>query len=222
MCNAWHIILSLWLFVPSIYKILWSMKKLWTGHKIYPAIDYVNLWRKLWTGHVIYHQIDNVDLEWASATLTLEVGVWFCGWHIVLLQQTFVPSYFRFLLINDKVKDLTWKCDGRTDRRTYSQNGTYVTFPLIFLAIFSHTRLKKRHTSKNEMNRIKENLLLPIVLQVTQVPLGSYGPGFFSRILGTWPIPMELGISVMFLNFAVIKWMQTPRVSLSRTTSSYI
>jgi hypothetical protein len=25
------------------------------------------------------------------------------------------------------------------------------------------------------MNRIKENLLLPIVLQVTQVPLGSYG-----------------------------------------------
>jgi hypothetical protein len=25
------------------------------------------------------------------------------------------------------------------------------------------------------MNRIKENLLLPIVHQVTQVPLGSYG-----------------------------------------------
>jgi hypothetical protein len=61
-----------------------------------------------------------------------------------------------------------------TDRRTYSQYGTYVTFPLIFLANISHTRLKKRHTSKNRMNRIKENLLLPIVLQVTQVPLGSY------------------------------------------------
>jgi hypothetical protein len=65
--------------------------------------------------------------------------------------------------------------DVRTDGRTDSQNGTYVSFPLIFLAIFSHTRLKKRHTSKNGMNRIKENLLLPIVLQVTQVPLGSYG-----------------------------------------------
>jgi hypothetical protein len=57
--------------------------------------------------------------------------------------------------------------------RTYSQNGTYVTFPLIFWAIFSHTRLKKRHASKKGMNRIKENLLLPIVLQATQVPLGS-------------------------------------------------
>jgi hypothetical protein len=63
----------------------------------------------------------------------------------------------------------------RTDRRTYSKNGTYVTFPLTFLAIFGHTRLKNRHTSKNGMNRIKENLLLPIVLQVTQVPMGSYG-----------------------------------------------
>jgi hypothetical protein len=61
------------------------------------------------------------------------------------------------------------------DGRMYSQNGTYVTFPLIFLAIFGHTRLKKRHTSKNRMNRIKENLLLPIVLQVTQIPLGLYG-----------------------------------------------
>jgi hypothetical protein len=59
--------------------------------------------------------------------------------------------------------------------RTDSQNGTYVTFRLIFLAIFSHTRLKKRHTSKNGMNRIKDNLLLPIVLQVTEVPPGLYG-----------------------------------------------
>jgi hypothetical protein len=62
-----------------------------------------------------------------------------------------------------------------TDKWTYLRNGTYVTFPLIFLAIFSRTRLKKRHTSKNGMKRIKENLLLPIVLQVTQVPLGFYG-----------------------------------------------
>jgi hypothetical protein len=53
--------------------------------------------------------------------------------------------------------DRTRKCDGRTDGRTDSQNGTYETFPLIFLAIFSHTRLKKRDTSKNGMNRIKEN-----------------------------------------------------------------
>jgi hypothetical protein len=57
--------------------------------------------------------------------------------------------------------------DGRTYEMVLN-----VTFPLIFLAIFSHTRLKKRHTSKNGMNRTKENLLLPIVLQVTQVPLG--------------------------------------------------
>jgi hypothetical protein len=60
--------------------------------------------------------------------------------------------------------------DGQTDRRTYKM--VLMWLSLDPLAIFSHIRLKKRHTSKNEMNRIKENLLLPIVLQVTQVPLG--------------------------------------------------
>jgi hypothetical protein len=60
--------------------------------------------------------------------------------------------------------------DGRKDRHMYLRNVTYVTFPLIFLAI-----LVTQGTSKNEMNRIIENLLLPIVLQVTQVPLGLYG-----------------------------------------------
>jgi hypothetical protein len=36
------------------------------------------------------------------------------------------------------------------------QNGTYVTFSLYVLVIFSHTRPKKRHNSKNGMNRIKK------------------------------------------------------------------
>jgi hypothetical protein len=56
-CCAWHIISLLWTIVASIYKIPSKIRKLWTGHNIYP-------------------QIDNVDLEWASATLTMEVGVW--------------------------------------------------------------------------------------------------------------------------------------------------
>jgi hypothetical protein len=78
--------------------------------------------------------------------------------------------YLKYFLRYAPDKNVRWK-----DRRTYLWNGTYVTFPLIFLAIFSLTRLKKRHTSKNRMNRIKGNLLLPIVLQVTHVPLGLYG-----------------------------------------------
>jgi hypothetical protein len=58
--------------------------------------------------------------------------------------------------------------------QTYLLNGTYVTFQWIFSAIFSHTRPKIRHASKNGVNRIKGNVPLPIVLQVTQVPLGLY------------------------------------------------
>jgi hypothetical protein len=37
-------VLLFWLFEPSIFKILWYMKKLWTEHRIYPVTDYVNIW----------------------------------------------------------------------------------------------------------------------------------------------------------------------------------
>jgi hypothetical protein len=47
---------SLRLFVPSTFKIPWSMKKLWMEHKIYHITNSVNLW------HI-------------SVTLTLDVGV---------------------------------------------------------------------------------------------------------------------------------------------------
>jgi hypothetical protein len=40
----WHIVSLLLLFLASVYKILRSIKKLGTGHEIYPVIDYVNLW----------------------------------------------------------------------------------------------------------------------------------------------------------------------------------
>jgi hypothetical protein len=70
--------------VASIYKILWSMKKLWTGHKIYPVTDYVNLWPP-------------------SVILTLEVGV------LQVTQvplgsygQTDAPAYFYIPLFSSK------------------------------------------------------------------------------------------------------------------------
>jgi hypothetical protein len=133
--------------VASIYKILWYMKKLWTGHKIYPITDYVNLWpssvtltlevgachivsllwtivasiykipskiRKLWTGHDIYPKLDNVDLEWARATLNLEVGVWLLRMTHCLIITNICAKLFQIPLINDKLMDRTRKCDGRS------------------------------------------------------------------------------------------------------------
>jgi hypothetical protein len=91
-----------------------------------------------------------------------------------LLNEIDLPT--SFMLIPFVVSKLCPGQEKRTDRRMdILINGTNVTFPLIVLAIFSHERLKKRHTSKNGINRIKENLLLPIVLQVTRVSLGLYG-----------------------------------------------
>jgi hypothetical protein len=108
--------LFLWLFVQSIFKIPWPLTSkcdLDLGGR-WPVVTHETssqyceqLWqvftkslskiRKLWTRHDIYPQIDNVDLEWASATLTLEVGSGCWAWHIVLLLQTFVLSDFKFL-----------------------------------------------------------------------------------------------------------------------------
>jgi hypothetical protein len=111
-----------------------------TGHKTYPITDYVNLltskcdldiislmWtivasiykippkiRKLLTGHEIYLQIDNVDLEWASATLTLEVGVWLLRMTHHLIITNICAKLFQIPSINDKV----WRTDRQTDRRT--------------------------------------------------------------------------------------------------------
>jgi hypothetical protein len=97
-CCAWHIVSLLWTIVASIYKIPSKIRK-WTGHDIYP-------------------QIDNVDLEWASATLTLEVGVWLLGMTHRLITTNICAKLFQIPLINDKVMDQTRKCDRRMDRRT--------------------------------------------------------------------------------------------------------
>jgi hypothetical protein len=52
-----------------------------------------------------------------------------------LIITNMCAKLFQIHLINDKVMDRTLKCDERTDARTYSQNGTSVTSPLIFLAM---------------------------------------------------------------------------------------
>jgi hypothetical protein len=73
--------------------------------------------KKLWTGHDIYPKIDNVDLNWASATLTLEVGVWLLRMTHRLMITNICAKIFQIHLINDKVMDLTGKWDRWTDRR---------------------------------------------------------------------------------------------------------
>jgi hypothetical protein len=118
-------------------------------------------------------------------------------------KKTEVLSYSVTLFGNSKqtYRQTKWQRGYRqTDGRTYSQYGTYVTFPLIFLAIFNHTRLKKRHTSKNGMNRIRENLLLPIVSQVTQVPFRLYGQADIQTVKGNtdrYTIVSKLHLDVM-------------------------
>jgi hypothetical protein len=99
------------------------------GHKIYPLTDYVNL------------------------------GVWLLRMTHRLIITNICAKLFQIPFINDKVKDRTRKCDGRT----YSQNGTNVTFPFIFLAIFSHTRLKKDTQVKTEWIGSKRVYCYPLV-----------------------------------------------------------
>jgi hypothetical protein len=70
---------------------LWqvSMKKLCTGHKIYPLTDYVNFWPP-------------------SVTLTLVVGDRFCAWHIVSLLWTIVASIYK---IPSKIRKILTRHD---------------------------------------------------------------------------------------------------------------
>jgi hypothetical protein len=74
--------------------------------------------RKLWTGHDIYPQIDNVDYEWAIATLTLVVGVWLLHTKNRLIITNICAKFFQTPLMNDKVMVRTRKCDGRMDGRS--------------------------------------------------------------------------------------------------------
>jgi hypothetical protein len=76
--RACHIVSLLWTIVASIYKIRSMIRKLWTGHDIYP-------------------QIDNVDLEWANATLTLEVGVWLLRMTHRLIRTNICAKLSKFL-----------------------------------------------------------------------------------------------------------------------------
>jgi hypothetical protein len=119
-CWARHIVSLTWTIVESIYKIPSKIRKLWTGHDIYP-------------------QIDNVDLGWASVTLTLEVRVWLLRMTHRLIITNICANLFQIPFINDKVMDRTRKCDGRTDgqtdgrtdRRTDGQtDGAYFYIPL--------------------------------------------------------------------------------------------
>jgi hypothetical protein len=96
-CCAWHILWLLWIIVASIYKIPSQIRKLLTGHDIYP-------------------QTVIVDLEWArhSVTLTLEVEVWLLRMTHCLIIINICVKLFQIPLINDK-ESVT---DGQTDRRT--------------------------------------------------------------------------------------------------------
>jgi hypothetical protein len=82
--------------VASIYKIPSKIRKLWTGYDIYP-------------------QIDNADLELASATFTLEVGVCLLCMTRRLIITNICAKLFHIPLINDKV-NTGYK--SVTDRRT--------------------------------------------------------------------------------------------------------
>jgi hypothetical protein len=74
--------------VRNIFKILWSMKKLWTGHKIYQGTDYVSIWPP-------------------SLTLTLKVGDWFlCMTHCLIIVNNY-GKYLQNSFIDKKVMDQT-------------------------------------------------------------------------------------------------------------------
>jgi hypothetical protein len=74
------------LFVQSIFKIPWSIKKLWTGHKICPITDNVNLW---------------------SLGVTLEVGlqVLYMTYHLIIV--TIYDKLFQNTLSYEDVLDRT-------------------------------------------------------------------------------------------------------------------
>jgi hypothetical protein len=74
--------------------------------------------KNVMAGHDILPQIDNVGLEWASATLTLEVGVWLSRITHRFIITNICPKLFQIPLIDDKAMDRTWKYDRQTDGRT--------------------------------------------------------------------------------------------------------
>jgi hypothetical protein len=101
----------------------WSMKKVWTGHKIYHETDYVNLWpqsvtlilevgdrlssiykipskkRKFLTVHDIYPKIDNVDLnEQVRPWPWRDVGVWLLHMsHCLIVTNICAKLFLKFL-----------------------------------------------------------------------------------------------------------------------------
>jgi hypothetical protein len=75
-CCIWHMVLSLWTFVPSLFKIHWRLKGLWTAYKIYPLKNYVKLWP-------------------LSVALTLVKRSGCCAWNIVKLFSTLMPIIFK-------------------------------------------------------------------------------------------------------------------------------
>jgi hypothetical protein len=62
------------------------MTKLWTGHKIYPVTDYVNIWPP-------------------SVTLTMKVGDWFLRMTYCLIIMNNYGKYLQNTFIDKKVKD---------------------------------------------------------------------------------------------------------------------
>jgi hypothetical protein len=110
-----------------------------------------NNWKKCW-----------VELSFLSTAL--------------LLNMIYPPMKFQVDTSNtfwDMLRTKMW--DRWTDGHTHKMILMWLFFVRSFWPFLVTQGLKKTHTSKNRMNRIKENLLLPIVLQVTQIPLGSYG-----------------------------------------------
>jgi hypothetical protein len=78
-------------FSRSIYKILWYMKKLWTGHKIYPVTDCVNIW-------------------FPSVTLTLEVGdqLLRMAHHLIIVKNSgkYLQNPFKYKKVMDRTRHL--------------------------------------------------------------------------------------------------------------------
>jgi hypothetical protein len=77
---------TLWTFVPNNFKIPWFMKKVWTGHKIYPVTDFVNIWPP-------------------SVTLILEEGHRLLCLTYRLIIVNICSKYFQKLFMDKKVMD---------------------------------------------------------------------------------------------------------------------
>ena len=70
-----HIVLIWYMFVPSYLKISLCMTKLWSGQEKF-----------------------NLSLFLITVTLTLNLQIFFCIWHIVFIWCMFVPSYLKISL----------------------------------------------------------------------------------------------------------------------------